>query len=143
MEEKQQKSLGFFISNTANLLNSTINKELNAYEIAIEQRAILEIIASKKEIKQTQLGNILTKDKTTISRTLKTLENKNYIIKEKIDNKTYIIKLSKQGSEVLEKTKNIVNDFRKKILLEFTKEEIENLYNSLEKINRIVKERKD
>lgn len=143
MEEKQQKSLGFFISNTANLLNSTINKELNAYEIAIEQRAILEIIASKKEIKQTQLGNILTKDKTTISRTLKTLENKNYIIKEKIDNKTYIIKLSKQGSEVLEKTKNIVNDFRKKILLEFSKEEIENLYNSLEKINKIIKERKD
>jgi len=44
MPLKQQKSIGFFISNTANLLNNTINKELYPYQIAIEQRAILEKI---------------------------------------------------------------------------------------------------
>jgi len=89
------------------------------------------------------LGNILAKDKTTISRTLKTLENKNYIIKEKIDRKTFIIKLSSLGEEVLKKTNNIVDNFRKKILEEFDKEDISNLYKYLEKINKVVKERKD
>jgi len=143
MPLKQQKSIGFFISNTANLLNNTINKELYPYQIAIEQRAILEIIKSKEVIKQSDLGNILAKDKTTISRTLKTLENKNYIIKEKIDRKTFIIKLSSLGEEVLKKTKNIVDNFRKKILEEFDKEDISNLYKYLEKINKVVKERKD
>ena len=143
MPLKQQKSIGFFISNTANLLNNTINKELYPYQIAIEQRAILEIIKSKEVIKQSDLGNILAKDKTTISRTLKTLENKNYIIKEKIDRKTFIIKLSSLGEEVLKKTNNIVDNFRKKILEEFDKEDISNLYKYLEKINKVVKERKD
>lgn len=139
MQSTTKKSVGFLITTTANLLNNSINNELKPYKIAIEQRAILEIIESKKEIKQSDLTNLLGKDKTTISRTLKTLENKNFIIKERIDNRTYKLKLSKLGEEAVMETKVIVDNFREKILLEFTQKELDNLYLSLEKINQIIK----
>ena len=139
MQSTTKKSVGFLITTTANLLNNSINNELKPYKIAIEQRAILEIIESKKEIRQSDLTNLLGKDKTTISRALKTLENKNFIIKERIDNKTYKLKLSKLGEEAVMETKVIVDNFREKILLEFTENELYNLYLSLEKINQIIK----
>jgi DNA-binding MarR family transcriptional regulator len=139
MQSTTKKSVGFLITTTANLLNNSINNELKPYKIAIEQRAILEIIESKKEIRQSDLTNLLGKDKTTISRALKTLENKNFIIKERIDNKTYKLKLSKLGEEAVMETKVIVDNFREKILLEFTENELDNLYLSLEKINQIIK----
>jgi DNA-binding MarR family transcriptional regulator len=142
MQSTTKKSVGFLITTTANLLNNSINSELKPYKIAIEQRAILEIIESKKEIKQSDLTNLLGKDKTTISRTLKTLENKNFIIKERIDNRTYKLKLSKLGEKAVMETKVIVDNFREKILLEFTENELDNLYLSLEKINLIVKNEK-
>jgi DNA-binding MarR family transcriptional regulator len=139
MQSTTKKSVGFLITTTANLLNNSINNELKPYKIAIEQRAILEIIESKKEIRQSDLTNLLGKDKTTISRTLKTLENKNFIIKERIDNRTYKLKLSKLGEKAVMETKVIVDNFREKILLEFTQKELDNLYLSLEKINQIIK----
>jgi DNA-binding MarR family transcriptional regulator len=143
MQSAKKKSVGFLITTTANLLNNTINNELRIHKIAIEQRAILEIIELKKEIKQSDLTNILGKDKTTISRTLKSLENKNFVIKEKINNKTFILRLSKLGEKVLIETKDIVDNFREKILLEFTQKELDDLYIYLEKIQNIIIKEKD
>jgi DNA-binding MarR family transcriptional regulator len=143
MQSTKKKSIGFLITTTANLLNNTINNELRIHKIAIEQRAILEIIELKKEIKQSDLTNILGKDKTTISRTLKSLENKNFVIKEKINNKTFILRLSKLGEKVLIETKDIVDNFREKILLEFTQKELDDLYIYLEKIQNIIIKEKD
>lgn len=142
MQSAKKKSVGFLITTTANLLNNSVNSELKLYKIAIEQRAILEIIESKKEIRQSDLTNLLGKDKTTISRTLKSLENKNFIIKEKIDNKIFILRLTESGEKVLIETKNIVANFREKILFEFTENELNDLYIYLEKIHRIVKNEK-
>ena len=47
MQSTKKKTIGFLITTTANLLNNTINNELRIHKIAIEQRAILEIIESK------------------------------------------------------------------------------------------------
>jgi DNA-binding MarR family transcriptional regulator len=143
MQSTKKKSIGFLITTTANLLNNTINNELRIHKIAIEQRAILEIIELKKEIKQSDLTNLLGKDKTTISRTLKSLENKDFVIKEKINNKTFILRLSKLGEKVLMETKDIVDNFREKILLEFTQNELDDLYMYLEKIQNIIIKEKD
>jgi DNA-binding MarR family transcriptional regulator len=140
MSSEGNESIGFSISHTANLLNSSMNKKLVPYKIAIEQRAILEIIKKENSIRQSDLGNILKKDRTTISRTLKTLETKAYIIKEMIDNKTFVIKLSKLGEKVMNESEEIVANFRKNLLEELTQEEIDNLYKCLNKINSLIKE---
>ena len=58
------------------------------------------------------IAEILEKDKTTISRTLATLEKKNLIIKTQIDKRTNHIQLTKLGEEILEKSTNQVKEFR-------------------------------
>jgi len=115
METKLKDSIGFKINITANLLNNVFNQQLQSHDIAIEQRATLDIINSEENITQSKIAEILGKDKTTISRTLKTLEKKGFIKKEELDKRTYLIKLTRDGEEVLNKSSEIVENFRVKI----------------------------
>ena len=88
-----EKSIGFKINQTANKINNKFNYILQSYDIAPEQRATLEIIKYEKDVNQTKIANILGKDKTTISRTLATLEKKALISKKQIDKRTNLIQL--------------------------------------------------
>ena len=115
MNTSLESTIGFKINTTANLLNSGFNQALQKHDIAIEQRATLEIIQSEKNITQTKIAQILGKDKTTISRTLKTLEKKALIKKEELDKRTYSIKLTNLGKRILDDSYKTVKDFRKKI----------------------------
>ena len=140
MKNKLKESIGFKINITANIINSSFNQILNKHEIAIEQRASLEILKYEENVSQTKIAKILGKDKTTISRTLKTLEKKGYILKEEIDKRTNLIKLTSLGENVLEKSSQDVKDFRAKMLSKLTSQEIEQLFNTLDKVILAVNE---
>ena len=86
-----ESSIGFKINQTANKINNKFNTVLQKYDIAPEQRAALEIIKYEKEVNQTKIANILAKDKTTISRTLASLEKKGFILKKQINKRTNLI----------------------------------------------------
>lgn len=140
MKTKLQKSIGYKINHTANLLNSSFNQILQKYSIAIEQRALLEIIKFEDKVNQTKIAEILGKDKTTISRTIKTLEIKGYISKYNIDKRTNVINLTPLGEEILEQTSEDVKNFREKISSKLSEQEIEQLFNTLNKVVSALKE---
>ena len=112
MSYELEKSLGFRINRTANKINNKYNHLLQTFDIAPEQRAALEIIKYESEVNQTKIANILGKDKTTISRTLNTLENKNLITKSQIDKRTNLIQLTQKGEEILNESFSSVKNFR-------------------------------
>lgn len=128
-------SIGFRINQTTNKINNKFNNILNEYKIAPEQRATLEIIKFEKDVNQTKIANILAKDKTTISRTLSTLEKKGFIQKEAIDKRTNLIKLTQLGEEILERSQENVHDFRRSLFSNLEKEEAKKLVELLEKVN--------
>lgn len=140
MAYELEKSIGFKINQTANKLNSKYNKILQTYDIAPEQRATLEIIKYEKEANQTMIAEILGKDKTTISRTLATLEKKDLIIKTQIDKRTNHIQLTKLGEEILEKSTNQVKEFRATLISNLTNDEVSQLITLLEKVALNTKE---
>ena len=140
MAYELEKSIGFKINQTANKLNSKYNKILQIYDIAPEQRATLEIIKYEKEANQTMIAEILGKDKTTISRTLATLEKKDLIIKTQIDKRTNHIQLTKLGEEILEKSTNQVKEFRATLISNLTNDEVSQLITLLEKVALNTKE---
>ncbi len=142
MNTSLESTIGFKINTTANLLNSGFNQALQKHDIAIEQRATLEIIQSEKNITQTKIAQILGKDKTTISRTLKTLEKKALIKKEELDKRTYSIKLTNLGKRILDDSYKTVKDFRKKIASNLSQEEINQLFTSLDKVLLTLSEKK-
>lgn len=78
MNYELHRSIGFKINQTANKLNSKFSQILQQYDIAPEQRATLEIIKYEKDVNQTKISKILGKDKTTVSRALRTLKKRAY-----------------------------------------------------------------
>ena len=129
-----EKSIGFKINQTANKLNNKYNQLLQEYDIAPEQRATLEIIKYEIDVNQTKIANILGKDKTTISRTIATLEKKGFISKVQIDKRTNHIELTKEGEEILEKSALTVKEFRTMLSSELEENEVNKLVELLEKV---------
>ena len=129
-----EESIGFKINQTANKINNKFIKLLQNYNIAPEQRAALEIIKYEKNVNQTKIANILAKDKTTISRTLASLEKKGFILKKQINKRTNLIELTPQGEKILEESVIIVKEFRKKVSSNLDENEIKKIVELLEKV---------
>jgi DNA-binding MarR family transcriptional regulator len=140
MTYELERSLGFKINQTANKINNKYTQVLHTFHIAPEQRATLEIIKYENNVNQTKIANILGKDKTTISRTLATLEKKGFILKKQIDKRTNLIKLTKLGDEILEKSAPQVKEFRDSLFSNLEGSEINLLINLLEKVATNVEE---
>ena len=140
MAYELEKSIGFKINQTANKINNKFNIVLQKYDIAPEQRATLEIIKYEKDVNQTKIANILGKDKTTISRTLNTLESKSLITKTPIDKRTNLLQLTKKGEEILNESSSCVKTFRKNLTSKLDNEEINKLIILLEKVTLSVEE---
>ena len=135
-----ESSIGFKINQTANKLNNKFNLLLQTYDIAPEQRATLEIIKYEKDVNQTKIAQILGKDKTTISRTLATLEKKGFISKIQIDKRTNQIELTPSSQKVLEESSQEVKDFRQNLISNLSENEVQELIRLLEKVALNVKE---
>lgn len=129
-----ETSIGFKINQSANKINNKFNTLLQKYDIAPEQRATLEIIKYEKEVNQTKIANILAKDKTTISRTLATLEKKGLILKKQIDKRTNLIELTLEGEKILEESALTVKEFREKVSSNLNENEINKIVELLEKV---------
>jgi DNA-binding MarR family transcriptional regulator len=140
MAYELEKSIGFKINQTANKLNNKFNLLLQTYDIAPEQRATLEIIKYEKDVNQTKIAQILGKDKTTISRTLATLEKKGFISKIQIDKRTNQIELTPLSQKVLEESSQEVKDFRQNLISNLSENEVQELIRLLEKVALNVKE---
>ena len=140
MAYELEKSIGFKINQTANKINNKFNLLLQTYDIAPEQRATLEIIKYEKDVNQTKIAQILGKDKTTISRTLATLEKKGFISKIQIDKRTNQIELTPLSQKVLEESSQEVKDFRQNLISNLSENEVQELIRLLEKVALNVKE---
>ena len=135
-----EKSIGFKINQTANKINNKYNQLLQSFDIAPEQRATLEIIKYETDVTQTKIANILAKDKTTISRTLNSLENKGFIIKSQKDKRTNLIEITQKGEDILNESSSCVKTFRKNLTSKLDNEEINKLIILLEKVALSVEE---
>ncbi len=142
MEITLEKSIGFKINKVANNLNSLFNHMLQPFDIAIEQRVTLEIIFQEKEATLTKISNTLSKDKTTISRTLRTLEKKELIKKalSKDDKRVSFIVLTKKGEETLKASQESTRKFREALVSKLDEDERETLFRLLNKVDEGVKD---
>lgn len=133
-----KNSIGFSINKTANKLNRNYVLMLKKYNIAPEQRAILELLKSNENINQSDIASELAKDKTTISRAITALEKKDFIVKKQNpqNKKVSLIRLSAKGEKVLQDSADIVYDFRKSINSRLSNEECELLNILLEKVSK-------
>ena len=131
-----KNSIAYRFIKAANTVNNKLNKKLSPFNIAIEQRATLEIIKFEKDVNQTKIAELLGKDKTTISRSLNSLEKKGLIKKSEIsgDKRSNRVELTKLGEKILEDTIEEVSSYRESLNEKLTKEEIEAFFKILDKL---------
>ena len=93
----------------------------------------------------TQLGPSMGMEATSLSRSLKKLENAGVIQRKSDphDKRKSVIHLTDLGLKSRKIAKKIVIDFNEAIFSEFKKEELKIFFNILKKINNIVDEKKD
>ncbi len=137
MKDAKKISLPHKVTQTAYKINQCLSKDLIEFDIAPEQRVILEVVDKNEKISQNELSQFLKKDKTTVSRTLDVIEKKGYIVRKYTneDKRIKFITLTSFGKEALYKTEEIVTSFRKKTLNNFSKEEIDAFFDFLEKLS--------
>lgn len=130
-------SIAYRLIRSSNSVVNSLNKRLNPYDLAIEQRATLEIIKFEPNVNQTKIAKLLGKDKTTISRSLNSLEKKELIVKindKENDKRSNKIKLTKKGEEILEQTLDDVTTFRESLNSKLNEEEHKIFFEILDKL---------
>lgn len=137
MKNVKKVSLPHKVTQIAYKINQYLSKDLIEFDIAPEQRVILEVVDKNEKISQNELSQFLKKDKTTVSRTLDVIEKKGYIVRKYTneDKRIKFITLTSFGKEALDKTEKIVTSFRKKTLNNFSKEELDAFFDFLEKLS--------
>jgi DNA-binding MarR family transcriptional regulator len=137
MKYALKDSIAYRFMRGANSINQNINKKLHPDDIAIEQRATLEIIKFESNVNQTTIAKFLGKDKTTISRSLNSLEKKGFIVREsdiENDKRSNKIVLTSKGESILEDTFDKVTTFRESLSSKLTKEERDFLFKIFDKL---------
>lgn len=101
------------------------------------QSRCLYMIKMAGEINQRRLAEILGIRPTSLSETIKRLEDKNMInrVPDQHDKRTYIISLTKKGDEEIEQIRRSYVSEHKEWLDCLTTEELEMFFNILEKIS--------
>ena len=107
---------------------------LDKLDLTYTQYIVMMVLWEKKKINVKNLGKYLLLDSGTLTPVLKKLESKEYIIRKRFesDERNLIISITKKGSELKNKAKNIPIEMGNCINL--SKEDSENLYRILYKI---------
>ena len=138
--------LGFEMAMTASAYRSAgqkMLKELGQYDITREQLGILLVLSLTDGLYQTQIANILGKDRPNITRMIDVLETNNFIRREKDENNRRILKvyLTDKGYKQIELAKPFKDRMNAAQYKNMTDEEIEILVSLLRKVrNNILDE---
>ena len=96
----------------------------------------MEIIKFEPNANQTTIANLLGKDKTTVSRSLNSLEKKGLIKKSEVsdDKRSNKVELTKEGESILEDTVKEITSYRESLNSKLTQQEIEVFFKIMDKL---------
>ena len=121
-----------------NRLTYSINRSFREAEIDItlEQFSILTLLWYKEGRNQQELANELSRDKTTVTRTLKNMFGKNLLVKvpDKSDRRNNLIYLTNKGKELQERCIRITGNYYVRALDNLSEPEVDYAIVALNKI---------
>lgn len=132
-----KSSLGYQTNLAATVLKTNFTKLIQPkFGIAAEQFATLKILSDDKEVTQTQLAELLGKDKTTVGRSIESLTKKGLLRREGVQNdkRANKIVLTSQAKNILAEATPLAEKFNEAVKAKFTQEEIEIYFKVLDTI---------
>lgn len=141
MESNREPTIDFFIRQTWHKISRMYNQQAAEHNMTISIGYILLII-DKNGTPSTQLGPRMGMEPTSLSRTLKTMEDSGLIFRQidKIDKRKVLIFLTEKGIEKRRLSKQVVVEFNKKLEAKISKSKIKVYFDVMEKIDEIADE---
>lgn len=141
MENEQQPTIDFFIRQTWHKISRMYNQQAAEHNMTISIGYILLII-DKNGTPSTQLGPRMGMEPTSLSRTLKTMEDSGLIYRktDTVDKRKVLIFLTEEGVEKRKLSKQVVLDFNKKLESKINKSKLKVYFDVMEKIDKIAEE---
>ncbi len=137
MDFNKETSIGYALTTTLNLLRKHFNKKIKKFNLSSEQYGMLKLIDKMGSLTPTQLASLLNRDKATITRIIKSLESKEFLEKEYINSRSFVLHLTNSGKEKLVLADKITKEYHKKIVDEVGEENLMSLLNTLSRIRNI------
>ncbi len=141
MESNQESTIDFFIRQTWHKISRMYNQQAAEHEMTISIGYILLII-DKNGTPSTQLGPRMGMEPTSLSRTLKTMEDDGLIYREidKTDKRKVLIFLTEKGIEKRKVSKKVVLEFNNKLMGKIPKSKLKVYFEVMVKIDQIADE---
>lgn len=120
------------------------NERAAQYDSTMASAFVLLNIDYENGTPSTALGPSMGMEPTSLSRTLKTMEDKGAIVREKNpnDGRSILIKLTEFGKEMRELSKQSVIVFNQRIRDHLTEEELQAFFKVTATINQLIAEKK-
>ena len=122
----ENMNLSRLISILHNQKNSYMNVQLKEFGLSHGQAITLKIIYEENNIKQEDLNKRLQIDKSAVTRILKTLEDKGFIIKKtsKEDKRNHVLSLTSKGKELYPKIKDVIKETTEMMIKDIDQNEL-------------------
>lgn len=110
------------------------------FDITIPEWRVLAQLASQKKLYSKNIGEITSMDKSKVSRAVKALENKHYLIRltDKNDNRAAYLSLTTQGVALYQKIAPKALEWEKQLIAVLDESEYKSLLNILDKLDKQV-----
>lgn len=137
------KTIDHFLRATWQAVSKMYNEEASKYGASMATGLALLSIDTEEGVPSTSLGPRMGMESTSLSRTLKTMENQGLIRREPNpnDGRGVLIKLTKEGLEKRSLSKEVVIQFNQSIEKVVSEKDLESFYKVIELILQKVQDR--
>ena len=137
------KTIDHFLRATWQAVSKMYNEEASKYGASMATGLALLSIDTEDGVPSTSLGPRMGMESTSLSRTLKTMENQGLIRREPNpnDGRGVLIKLTKEGLEKRSLSKEVVIQFNQSIEKVVSEKDLESFYKVIELILQKVQDR--
>ena len=144
MSNLKKKTVDHVLRSTWQSVAKMYNEEAAKYSGTMAVGFALLSIDPKKGTPSTSLGPKMGMEATSLSRTLKSMEEKNLIIRKPhpVDGRSVLIHLTSLGKTHRASSKSAVIKFNEKVLHTVGDESLKNFHDVIEKINEIIESKK-
>lgn len=144
MSNLKKKTIDHVLRSTWQSVAKMYNEEAAKYSGTMAVGFALLSIDPKKGTPSTSLGPKMGMEATSLSRTLKSMEEKNLIIRKPhpVDGRSVLIHLTSLGKTHRASSKSAVIKFNEKVLHKVGDESLKNFHDVIEKINEIIESKK-
>ena len=133
-----ENSIGPWLGRTVKILDYVLQESLqsNDLDLTKEQMVVLKKLHDNDGLNQNELAFLTLRNKSSLTRLLTKMENKNYILRKQSveDKRIKNVFLTQLGKETFIKTKPVIKEMITDMELSISKEEKAQIINTLKKI---------